>query len=74
MIMIFGSKFQAILAEIGKTQIWQSKEQKLLGVDTESHFNFDKFVITLCKKARKKLSALARLSHFLKFDSKKKSK
>ena len=47
MIMIFGSKFQAILAEIGKTQIWQSKEQKLLGLDTESHFNFDKFVIKI---------------------------
>ena len=70
-LRIFNHKFEAVWAKIADTQIWESREQKLLGVVTENDLNFDKFIITLWKKARKKLSALARLSIFLNLTQRK---
>ena len=53
-------KFEAIWAKIGQTKIWQNKNQKLLGVIIDRQLNFDEHLISLCKKAGKKLRALAR--------------
>ena len=53
-LKISGHKTKAVWAEIGEKQIWKSREKKLLEADIENHLNdlnFDKFVITLCKKA-----------------------
>ena len=53
-LMISGHKTKAIWAKIGEKQIWESREKKLHEADIENHLNnlnFDKFVITLCKKA-----------------------
>ena len=54
-LKISGHKTKAVWAKIGEKQIWKSREKKLLEADIENHLNdlnFDKFVITLCKKAR----------------------
>ena len=40
-LIIFGHKFEAMWAEIGRTQILESKEQKLEGLVKESYLNFD---------------------------------
>ena len=50
---------------MGQTKIWESKNQKLLGVITDRQLNCDEYLISLCKKAGKKLSSLARLANFL---------
>ena len=63
-LIISGHKSEAIWANIGQTKIWESKNQKLLGVIIDRQLNFDEYLISLYKKARKKLSALARLANF----------
>ena len=47
------------------------KEKKLLAVEIESSLNFDLYVSSLCKKARKKLSVLAWLSNFISLNQKR---
>ena len=60
-----GFKYENIWAKIGKTKIWESKKQKLLGVEIDKTLIFDEYIASSCKKARKKLSVLARLSNFM---------
>ena len=52
---------------LGRQKFGKVEGKIFLGVVTANDLNFDKFVITLCKKAEKKLSALARRSTFFKF-------
>ena len=61
-LVISGHKHESIWAKIGQTKIWESRKQKLLGVEVDSSLNF---VSSLCEKAGKKLSVLARLSIFI---------
>ena len=63
-LIISGHKSEAIWAKTGQTKIWENKNQKLLGVIIDRQLNFDEYLISLCKKARKTLSALARLANF----------
>ena len=48
-----------------------SQNQKLIGVITERHLNYDEHLISHCKKAGKKFSALARLENFLGLEQRK---
>ena len=61
----FGIKYRNVWAKIGKTKIWESKKQKLLGAEIDRTLSFDKHIVSLCRKAGKKLSVLARLSNFM---------
>ena len=49
----------------------KAKKQKLLGVIIDRQLNFDGYLISLCKKAGKKLSVLARLANFLSLQQRK---
>ena len=40
--------------------IWESVKQKLLGMEIRRNLNFDDHVISLCKKAGRKIAVLAR--------------
>ena len=46
-------------------KVWESKKQKLLGVEIDRTLNFDEHIASLCRKAGKKLPVLARLSNFM---------
>ena len=70
-LIISGHKFENVWVKIGDTKIWESQRQKLLGVDIDRQLKFDNFIFSLCKKASRKLSALARLSSYLKIDQKR---
>ena len=67
----FWSQIWSNLAKIGQTKIWESKNQKLLGVIISRQLNFDGYLILLCKKAGKKLSALARLANMINLEQRK---
>ena len=73
-LMIFCHKFEAVWAKIRGAQIWESRGQKLLEVDTENDFDVDKFVRMLCKKSREKISPFksfkCKTVKFFRFDSK----
>ena len=48
-----------------KNKNLESKKQKLLGVEIDRTLSFDGHIASLCRKAGKKLSVLARLSNFM---------
>ena len=64
-VLVSGFKYEIIWAKIGKTKIGESKKQKLLGVEIDRTLSFDEYMASLCKKAGKKLSILARLLNFM---------
>ena len=70
-LLVSGYKHENIWARIGQTKIWESRKQKLLGVEIDSNLNFDLYVSSLCKKAGKKLSVLARLSSFMSLNQRR---
>ena len=45
--------------------MWEEKQVKLLGIELDSHLLFDKHVLSLCKKASRKISALTRVVKFM---------
>ena len=55
---------------LNNNEIAGSNEEKLLGILLDSKLNFDSHITSLCKKADQKLSALARISHYLTQDQK----
>ena len=64
-LLVSGNKFENVWAKVGRAKIWESPKQKLLVVVIDRNLNFNEYVSSLCRKAGKKLSALARLSHFM---------
>ena len=60
-----------MFVNINEHQIWESREQKLLGIVLENTLKFENHLSTQCKKAGQKLSALIRISKFLKFNQKR---
>ena len=64
-LLVSGHKYENVWTQIGKAKIWESKTQKLLGVEIERTLNFDEHVKSLCKKAGRKLSVLSRLSSYM---------
>ena len=43
-------------AQVGEAKIWESKKQKLSGVEIDRTLRFDEYVAYLCRKAGKKIS------------------
>ena len=64
-LLVLGFKYENIWANIGKTKIWESKKQKILGVEIDRTLSFDEYIASLRKKAGKKLSVLGRSSNFM---------
>ena len=56
---------------MGVEKIQESAKQKLLGIEILRNPNFDDHVISLCKKAGRKLAMLAKLSRFMSFKQKR---
>ena len=70
-LLVSGYKNEKIWARIGQTKIWESRKQKLQGVETDSNLKSDIYVSSLCKKAGKKLSVLARMSNFMSLNQRR---
>ena len=62
-----GHKYETLFVNVGETKIWDSKQQKLLGVLIDRDLKLDEYVLSQCKKAGKKLTALIRISKFMTF-------
>ena len=69
--LVAGHRYETLWAKIGETRIWESKNEKLLGLTIDRNLNFDDHVFTLCKKAGRKLSALSRISNYMSFEKKR---
>ena len=55
---------------LNKNETASSNEEKILGILLDSKLNFDSLITSLYKKAGQKLSALARINHYLTPDQK----
>ena len=64
-MLISGFKHQIHSARIGQSLIWESANERLLGVTLDRDLRFDLHVSKICKKAGRKLSALIRISKLL---------
>ena len=60
-----------IWIKVGEQVIWESQEEKLLGVTLDKKLKFDKHLSIICKKARAKVTALARLAKLVTFEKKR---
>ena len=54
-----------VTTKIGELDVKNSREEKLLGVKTDSKLSFENHVSSLCKKASQKLHALERVLNFM---------
>ena len=59
--LLSGYKHEMIRVNIRQNKIWESRKQKLLGIITDRNLRFEEYVLNQCKKAGRKLSALARI-------------
>ena len=64
-LLVSGNKEEVIVAKIGEAIIIESHEVKLLGTKIDRELNFNSHMTTVCKKAGKKINALARLCKIL---------
>ena len=62
-----GHKYEALFVNVGATKIWESKQQKLLGILIDRDLKFDEYILSQCNKAGKKLTVLIRISKFITF-------
>ena len=64
-LLVLGQRYENVWVKIGDEKNWESAKQKLLGMEIGRNLNFDDHLISLCKKAGRKLAVLARLSMFI---------
>ena len=69
--LVAGHAFQQIWTKIGADLVWESNSVKLLEITIDKHLKLDEDISLLCAKANRKLSALVRISYYLKFHQKR---
>ena len=66
-LLFAGHKYEHLWIDIDGNKIWESTAETLLGINVDRNLYFDNHVNTICRRASKKLTALARLSNILPF-------
>ena len=64
-LLISGPKHELLWENIGRSKIWESEKQKLLGILIDWNLRFDEYILSQCKKAGRKLSVLVRIGKFM---------
>ena len=70
-LLISGFKYQLDWAQIGESRIWESQNEKLLGISFDRDLKFDLHITNICKKANRKLTALGRVSKFISLEKRR---
>ena len=52
-LLVSGHKHENIWTKIGQTKIWESRKQKLVGVEIDGSLNFDLYVHHYVRKREK---------------------
>ena len=68
--LISGNTPEYLWAKVGEHVIWESAQEKLLGLTTDKNLNFEAHLLDVCKKASVKVTALARLVKLVPFKRK----
>ena len=72
-LIIGGHRYQQQFLTIGGVQVWETLEQRLLGVEINNKLDFQNHISNLCRTANQKLSALIRFSNLMDFSKRRKS-
>ena len=65
--LVSGNINEHLWVKVGDEMIWESAEEKLLGVTIDKGLNFNSHLSSICKKAGQKVTALARVVRLLPF-------
>ena len=57
--------------KVGEEIIWESSEEKLLGLMIDNKLSFNQYLMDICKKASCKVTALKRLARMVPFERKR---
>ena len=69
--LITGNFHEHLFTKVGGELIWESTEEKLLGITIDKNLNFNSHLAKLCQKVGQKISALARIAKLLPFHKRK---
>ena len=69
--LISGNTPEYLWVRVGEHVIWESAQEKLLGLTIDKNLNFEAHLLDVCKKASVKVTALARLVKLVPFKKKK---
>ena len=69
--IIAANTHEHLWVKVGESLIWESQEEKLLGVTIDNNLKFSIHLSNICKKASQKLSALGRVAKLLPFQRKR---
>ncbi len=69
--LMSGHKHEWLWARVGGVKIWESKCERLLGIDIDRGLSFKTHILNICKKANTKLTVLRRYCRFLTFDKRR---
>ena len=67
--LISGNLNEHLFVKVGDELIWESAEQKLLGVTIDKNLNFNSHLLKLCNNVGRKVTALARIAKLLPFNT-----
>ena len=70
-LLISGYKHEVIWANVGENKIWESKEEKLLGLNIDRDLTFTSHISKICAKAGQKLTAISRIAQFMSLDKRR---
>ena len=65
--LVSGNRNEHLWIKVGGELIWESSDEKLLGVTIDNNLNFNLHLKNLCKKVGAKVTALARIVKLLPF-------
>ena len=70
-LLISGFKHEVIWANVGGMKIWESEEEKLLGLNIDRSLKFNSHISNICNKAGQKLTAITRIAKFLSLEKRR---
>ena len=70
-LLILRHRYEKVWVKMGDEKNWESAKKNLFGIEIGRNLNFDNHVVSLCKKAGRKLAVLARLFKFMSFKQKR---
>ena len=56
------------IKKVGDEIIWESSEEKLLGLIIDNKLSFNDYLMDICKKASNKVTAMKRLARIVPFE------
>ena len=70
-LLISGFKHEIIWANVGGKKIWESKEEKLLGLNIDRDLTFTSHISKICAKAGQKLTAISRIAKVMSLEKRR---